>query len=687
MFSGLKKPFAFLAMLARSSKGNILPMTAAAIFILAGMVGGGVDISRAYMTKDRLQNACDAAALATRHAIAINQDWTKVAVPQGQTYFKANFDNTLEGTTASNFDPETPDNGNTVNGTATATLPTIVMGLFGYKQTNLTATCTASMGVGNSDITFVLDNTASMAWVVGSNSYPGTGQTSRIAELKSAMDTFYDTIAAATSASNARIRYAYVPYGATVNVGQVLNDLDSDYLADSYKYDTRRPVISWQAVKAGDTWGPEIDWTPVQSDGGVKGGTSYTSSNCSGAVPANDTAFKKSGSTYTYTDSDPDHSVYYDGTRGANGQMVTPSGTGQDYVMKTYKCQKSGSRYYIYTTTQTKTQASWSFKAQDPNFATSTSQTVIDWVYNDFSVNTATYKTFGTPAKNTDLMIGSLSSTPTKAAYVSQTKWPGCILERQTVPAATFSYDADTNTIDPGTTFAKTAYDLDIDMAPTGDAATKWAPMWPEVTAWRGGPAAVMVAPGKSVPASTGYEYCPIASQVLQEQTKTQFYNFVTSMGATQYGTYHDIGLLWGARVSSPTGIWSDLVNEAPDNGAPVSRHLIFMTDGDTEPTFSTYTSYGIETMDQNVGGTDLAPPNDDTGLLTSRIESRAQAVCDAIKARGIRLWVVAVVKVLPDNLKNCASPDSIFQVQNTGELETDFKKIAKQVGELRITQ
>lgn len=705
MFSGFQKPLAILAALARSGKGNVLPMTAAAIFLLAGMVGGGVDVSRAYMTKNRLQNACDAAALATRHGVAVNLTWAQ-ATAQGQVYFKNNFDNTQEGVTAGSFDPETPDDGNTVNGTATATLPTIVMNLFGYKQTTLNVTCTASMGVGNSDITFVLDNTASMTWVVGSDKTPGKGQDSRMDELKDAMDSFYDTIAAATSASNARIRYSYVTYGATVNVGQVLNDLDSDYLSDTSVYNTRKAVISWQAVKTGDTWGPVIQDTPQTAGAAVQGSTQYsTSTACNNAKPANETTFKKSGSTYTYTDTDPNHSVYYDETRGKpvngdiNGQLVTPAGTGQDYAKKTYACQSvvvsSGGRhptyttyYYVFTTTTTYTEASWNFKAQDPNFATAANQTVIQWIYKKWSFDTSNYKKFITPTAK--YYIGpsntTTSSLPSKSAQLTLAKWPGCILERQTVPSTTFSYDDDQNAIVPSDTFTKTAYDLDIDMAPTSDSATQWSPLWTEVAYWRANPSAIMLAPGSSIPAKSGYNMCPIASEALQEQTKTQFYNFVTSMGATQYGTYHDIGLLWGARMSSPTGIWADTVNEVPDNGAPVSRHLIFMTDGDTEPTFNTYTSYGIETMDQNIGGTDLGT-SQDVGDLTDRIESRSQAICDAIKARGIRLWVVAVVKVLPDNLKNCASPDSIFQVTNTGDLETDFKKIAKQVGELRITQ
>ncbi len=52
----------FLARLARDVRGNTLAIVGAALVPLSAMIGSGVDMSRAYMAKTRLQSACDAAA-------------------------------------------------------------------------------------------------------------------------------------------------------------------------------------------------------------------------------------------------------------------------------------------------------------------------------------------------------------------------------------------------------------------------------------------------------------------------------------------------------------------------------------------------------------------------------------------------------------------------------------------------
>ncbi|MDE0879433.1 MAG: pilus assembly protein TadG-related protein, partial [Sphingomonas bacterium] len=59
----------FLRRLRRDVRANTLAIVAAALVPLAGMVGGGLDISRLYLTKTRLQHACDAGALAGRKAM------------------------------------------------------------------------------------------------------------------------------------------------------------------------------------------------------------------------------------------------------------------------------------------------------------------------------------------------------------------------------------------------------------------------------------------------------------------------------------------------------------------------------------------------------------------------------------------------------------------------------------------
>ena len=45
----------FLRMIARSEAGNVLPLVAVGTLVLAGLVGGGVDMARSYQAERRLQ--------------------------------------------------------------------------------------------------------------------------------------------------------------------------------------------------------------------------------------------------------------------------------------------------------------------------------------------------------------------------------------------------------------------------------------------------------------------------------------------------------------------------------------------------------------------------------------------------------------------------------------------------------
>src|SRR5690606_9927629 len=135
----------------------------------------------------------------------------------------------------------------------------------------------------------------------------------------------------------------------------------------------------------------------------------------------------------------------------------------------------------------------------------------------------------------------------------------------------------------------------------------------------------------------------------------------------------------WGGRLLSPDGIFQDTVNEDPANGGEVSRHLIFMTDGQMDPSNNIQTTYGIEELDRRVtsDGSD--------SQQTSRHSSRFRAICSAIKAKGIRVWVIAFTSNLSNDLRNCASDESSFLAADAEELDEAFQEIAKQVGELRI--
>ena len=56
--------------------------------------------------------------------------------------------------------------------------------------------------------------------------------------------------------------------------------------------------------------------------------------------------------------------------------------------------------------------------------------------------------------------------------------------------------------------------------------------------------------------------------------------------------------MIWGGRLISPTGLFAD-ENADLSASAPTSRNLIFLTDGETAPYDLSYSSYGVEPLDQ----------------------------------------------------------------------------------------
>jgi len=247
---------------------------------------------------------------------------------------------------------------------------------------------------------------------------------------------------------------------------------------------------------------------------------------------------------------------------------------------------------------------------------------------------------------------------------------------RQTLSSDSIAYDVSSGQITP-----TDAVDLDIDTAPgTGDA-TKWAPQWPEAAYYRTYTSgwntslstAAVTTQGDQAPS-----FCPAAAQLLTTMTQSSFNAYADGLISVG-GTYHDIGMLWGARISSPTGIFAANVNTAPGNGGNVSRHIVFMTDGLPGVAYWIQQAYGIEYDDRRI--TDDGITGDDT-----RHVLRFRALCDAAKAKGIRVWVIGYNTSLTSDLSYCASPSSAFTAMNSSQLDAAFQSIAKQVGELRIS-
>lgn len=247
----------FMARLRRNQAGNTLGIVAASLVPLAGMIGGGLDISRGYLGKTRLQQACDAGVLAGRKLMGTSGVLTDSVTDEVRKYVKFNYPNNYLSATLqdANIVPTLGSN-DELQLTISTTIPTVVMGLFGKKDVNITATCSGRNDYSNIDIVLVLDTTGSMAckpeytatecsnWINDNNRSGKTmtvdGKTvtyvleqtssgtniSRMQALRTALANLQTQMATIESQFNMteqgkrkRVRWSIIPFSQMVNAG------------------------------------------------------------------------------------------------------------------------------------------------------------------------------------------------------------------------------------------------------------------------------------------------------------------------------------------------------------------------------------------------------------------------------------------------------------------------------------
>lgn len=633
--------------------GSVFPMAAIAMVTLAAMVGGGIDVSRAYVVQNRLQSACDSGVLAGRRAVT-NSGFTTAAEARARTFFSNNFDRDQENVAAVSFTPSSQDNGNTIDGVATTTVDTVVMQLFGFDSIPISVACTASMSVGNSDVMMVMDTTGSMDWTIG-GSNTSNDSLRRITFLRTAMKDFYDTVAEASAGSNARIRFGFVPFSSAVNVGHLM---EPDWLVDSMEIQSRQPEFETTTETVLVGYEPPVYTTNNGvSDVDNSNWSNYssarynTASACEAAMPSATPWVNVGGS-------DVDTDVYINGA----GQRITSTRTEQDQERVAYRCAYSRGRdeYRIQERDEEReffTEEVWT---EDPIYEEVTTSEFKRWFYTKRTLDVSNYKLFNATTINN-------GNNGTNVSYT----WEGCIEERDTESESSFSFSSVLG-MSPYT------WDLDLDTVPNGSADSQWRPLWEEM-AYRRGTSQYIYNQASGYDGHPTPAYCPSQAQLLTTMTEAEF-DAVADGLDPQGSTYLDLGMIWGGRLSSPDGIFASNVTEAPANGGAVARHLIFLTDGEMQPSYSIYSSYGTEYYDKRV-------TDNGTSSITSRHTSRFLAVCEAIKAKRIRIWVIAFAADLTSDLTTCASTDSSYEASDANELNEAFQEIAKDVGELRVTQ
>ena len=627
--------------MARDSAGNTLALIAAAMIPLLALVGGGVDMGRSYLAQTRLQQACDSGTLAARKKLGTTIALTGVPPADvktvGDKFFNQNFRTGSYGTKNRSF-AMTLEADYAISGAAHIDVPTTIMGMFGKTLVSIDVTCQAKLNFSNTDIMFVLDTTGSMR-----DTNPGDTD-NKLTSLKQVVRNFYTQMEGSKSPGT-RMRYGFVPYSTNVNVG---GSLKSDWLVDSWDYHGRVPRDTGKDITY--TYN-DYTWTYVS--GTAINVAAYNSKTC----PAN----TYDGGKYTKQVDNPDGSG--SGTKTENG---------------TYYSCNLGSDGSMYTITGV------TFNNYVNNYARSPNKTGIrreyEWIYKPVNQNLAflkgatgndppVYASVGVP------MYGSPSPTPSNI----DARFRGCVEERDTYEIN------DYNNVD----FSK-ALDLDLDLVPTkGQMKTQWRPMLHEISfepeIWWDGTGTF-----KS-PVNSGNDYlmaqwaglsaCPAPARKLAEMTSGDVDAYLNSLEA-RGSTYHDIGMIWGGRLLSPTGLFA--LENADVAGKMTSRHMIFLTDGLTAPRDISYGTYGIEPLDTRRWD----PKKPALGLtLTDVVEKRFGVACEQVKKRNITVWVIGFGTTLNPVMTTCAGVGHYFEANNTAELNDIFGKIAAQMGDLRVSK
>jgi Flp pilus assembly protein TadG len=566
----------FLSRLRRDQKGNALAMVAASIIPLVGAIGGGVDLTRAYMAEARLAQACDAAALAGRKVLVDgdtddsgNVAWNSKAGQEIQRFLNYNFP-------AGKFGSQPIERTANVNeeGALTVTLSTAVdtslLRIASIDDIPIDATCSARRSGVNVDVVMVLDVTGSMAG-------------SRIAELKTGTLSFLgtlDTLRAQLASGGTRVRVGIVPYSTTVNVGLDLL-ADGDYIEmNAAKYYSRAKV----PYQSGTKW--------------------YNRSYDVGKTSLDLTKFVERGRD--------------------SGFVNSYNWKGCVEMRRTVR--------------------------------TIGSTTPLDSI----------------PADAWDIrdVAPGVDGAPKWQPYILL---PGPESDAQYAPPSSGAASSDT-------VFKKIAAESDI-----------YSRVPYNIVSDQSGPTTTPTSQttGLGVTAKAPNNGCNSRVKLLAESSKDDLSAYVNAL-TTDGNTYHDVGMYWGLALISPQAPFENpstyLADGFTGEARGVNRYIVFMTDGQIQPT-ENYTAWGREKYPSDADNHTITS----SGNLVDSHRRRFRLICEEAKRTGVEVFTVAYSSGVgasdEDSLKKCASSDEHYFKVSTGGLESAFQKIAQSIGYLRISK
>jgi len=684
----------FLRRLSRDKAGNVFALTAAAVVPMIGVVGGAIDASRMYLTRSRLQAACDSAVLAGRKAMTTST-YDTTAQARANAMFNFNFQNADFQTTGTTFNASADANGR-LSATSQTTVPMTLMKVFGFTSNTVSVACSADVQIPNIDIVMVLDVTGSMDWEIDG--------VRRIDALKVAAKNFYRTLAtqmAANGANAGQVRYGFVPYSQTVNGKDLFKvapdaskgELGMSHLADTMVVESR--VANFEQTGGSGEWINDPDsgvtWLQQEYDAADTDTIEpYMDEGDDGTVMSNNDCENYSSNLSFSIDNSTNRKVYlYPRSSWPGGDGI---GSSTLYVPEGSTVAQTGkptSGNYYWEITFSRKSNNWEDNdgAKTSKYRTCTRYVKWEkyiknipefkfknWTYRPVTYDVSAFKTGGTVtfARSTQSDYAApgvgpytpveLMATPDAGDLnTSSFVWNGCLEERDTVAVSNFapipSGALDLNWLAGGTT-----------------SATRWRPIMDELTYNRGRPENVTT----TQTVGSASHSCPTARmRNLNPMTQTAFDNFIDSL--TPVGaTYLDIGMIWGMRLIAPQGMFGSRNLTGP-NGGQISRHIIFLTDGELDPSESSVSSYGLEVVSKRITGT--------TGQSTDTLHSRRfKALCDGMRGT-VSIWAIGFGTSITGNLTNCADPNRAYQADNAAQLDAAFTAIARDIADLRLVQ
>lgn len=235
--------------LLKNEAGNFAVIFAVAAPVLLASMSIAVETSSIMKDRVQLQNALDAAALATGKQLATTVDEDELSL-YARNFFEANLDSSLDLSKVSfgfNF-VDAVDSGKRIRLTANYDYP-VSMKILGLDEVLLDITSEVTAGNRTIEVAFVIDNSGSMG------SYTGSSWDTRMEKAKEAATSLTNQLFALANISNKPdpVKISVVPFGHSVNIGP--NNRGKTWMDMNGWSSIHHENIDWDSTnKRGDKW-------------------------------------------------------------------------------------------------------------------------------------------------------------------------------------------------------------------------------------------------------------------------------------------------------------------------------------------------------------------------------------------------------------------------------------------------